>query len=54
MSVTIVGSSEADPSEKKISNESPLGDALLGQSVGDAVTVKTPGGDVQYSIKKVV
>ncbi len=53
MTVTIVGSSEADPSEKKISNESPLGDALLGKSLGDVVTVKTPAGEMQYSIKKI-
>ncbi len=53
MTVTIVGSSEANPAEKKISNESPLGDALLGKSVGESVLVTTPGGEMKYTIEKV-
>lgn len=39
---TIVGSVEADPSKKKISNESPVGSALLGAKVGESVEVTTP------------
>lgn len=39
---TIVGSMEADPSKKKISNESPVGSALLGAKVGESVEVTTP------------
>ncbi len=51
--VTIVGSSEANPSEQRISNESPLGDALIGKNVGDTSLVKTPGGEMTYTIKTV-
>jgi len=39
---TIVGTLEADPSNKKISNESPIGQALLGKRVGETVMIKTP------------
>ncbi len=46
----IVGSNEANPSERKISNESPIGKALIGASEGDAVDVETPGGTVQYKV----
>lgn len=49
----IVGSSEADPSGGRISNESPLGSAFLGHKKGDIVTVQTPGGDVDYTILQV-
>jgi transcription elongation factor GreA len=49
----IVGSSEAKPEEGKISNESPIGKALLGHKVGDKVTVQTPGGEESYAIMKV-
>lgn len=41
---TIVGSAEANPGDGRISNESPLGSALMGQKVGDLVTFETPGG----------
>jgi transcription elongation factor GreA len=41
---TIVGSAEASPVEGKISNESPVGKALLGKKIGDEVEVKTPAG----------
>jgi transcription elongation factor GreA len=41
---TIVGSTEADPSENKLSNESPVGKALLGHKKGDVVTVQLPSG----------
>ena len=41
---TIVGSAEADPAEFKISNESPMGNAVLGKKVGDEVEVEAPAG----------
>ena len=41
---TIVGTSESDPSNGKLSNESPVGAALLGVHVNDVVTAQTPGG----------
>lgn len=50
---TIVGSSEAKPAEGFISNESPLGKALLGKKVGDAVTVSTPKGVTTYQILRI-
>jgi len=53
---TLVGSAEADPLNHKISNESPIGKAILGHVIGDQVTVETPSGEVEYeimSIKKV-
>lgn len=50
---TIVGSTEADPTDHKISNESPIGKAFLGHVKGDTVTVQTPGGTVKYDILKV-
>lgn len=46
----IVGSNEANPAERKISNESPIGQALIGASEGDTVDVETPSGTVQYEI----
>ena len=47
---TIVGSTEADPFEGKISNESPIGKAILGKSEGDEVEVQVPDGVVKYKI----
>ena len=49
----IVGEWEANPAEKKISNESPLGVALLGKNVGDAVEVDAPAGKITYTIKEI-
>lgn len=46
----IVGEWEADPKEKKISHESPLGRALLGKKVGEKVEVEAPAGKVIYEI----
>lgn len=46
----IVGSAEANPSEAKISLESPVGKALLGRRAGDIVEVKVPAGVVKYEI----
>lgn len=50
---SIVGSNEAEPSQGKISNESPIGVALLGAKVGEEVEVTTPAGTVEYKILKV-
>ena len=50
---TIVGSNEADPASGKISNESPIGIALLGAKVGELVDVPTPGGTIEYRIIQV-
>lgn len=47
---TIVGSSEADPAQYRISNESPIGQAFLNRNVGDKVTVRTPNGDSHFEI----
>ena len=47
---TIVGEWEADPMTKKISNESPLGKALLGRKVGEKVEVEAPAGKILYKI----
>lgn len=47
---TIVGSAEADPFEGKISNDSPMAQSLIGHSVGDRVSVTTPGGDLDVKI----
>lgn len=49
----ITGSSEADPTSSKISNESPLGRALMGHAAGDKVVLSTPDGDREYKIIKV-
>jgi len=49
-SFTIVGSTEARPTEGRISNESPVGRALLGRRSGDKVTVHVPAGDIAYRI----
>ena len=49
----IVGSSEADPFNNRISNESPVGAAILGKREGDEVEVKAPQGAVAYEITKV-
>lgn len=50
MKYTIVGSEEARPTEGKISNESPIGQGLLRKKVGETVKVKTPSGEVQYTV----
>lgn len=46
----MVGSSEANPLEGKISNESPIGQAFLGQAVGDVVEISMPAGKMVYKI----
>lgn len=50
---TIVGSAEADPSESKISNESPIGKALLGKVVGDEIDVQVPDGISKIKILEI-
>lgn len=50
---TVVGEWEADPKEKKISHESPLGKALIGKKVGEKVHVEAPAGKIYYTIVSV-
>ena len=52
-SFTIVGSAEAKPADGRISNESPVGRALLGRKKGDKVVVKVPAGDFSYTIVEI-
>lgn len=47
---TVVGEWEADPSQKKISHESPLGRALMGKKSGESVEVEAPAGKILYKI----
>ena len=49
----IVGAPEADPSERKISHESPLGKALLGKKVGENIQVEVPIGNFTYTVLKI-
>lgn len=49
----IVGSLESDPFENKISNESPIGTALIGKKVGDEVSVEGPNGTYKVKITKI-
>ena len=53
MEFTIVGKIEADPINKKMSNESPIGNALIGKKVGDTVEVIIPDGKISYKILSV-
>ncbi|MFX3631647.1 MAG: transcription elongation factor GreA [Candidatus Pristimantibacillus sp.] len=46
----IVGSAESDPLQNKISNESPVGKAILGKKIGTVVDVSVPAGIIQYKI----
>lgn len=50
---TVVGEWEADPKEKKISHESPLGKALIGKKVGEKVEVEAPAGKIIYTIEAI-
>lgn len=50
---SIVGTYEAKPEDRKISDESPLGKAFLNKKVGDTVVVSTPGGPITYEILKI-
>ena len=49
----IVGSTESNPLQGLISNESPVGKAVLGKKVGEDVIVTTPNGDIHYTVKKI-
>ena len=53
MEYCIVGSTEADPFDGKISNESPVGKALLGKSVGDVVEIQAEVGLLEYKILEI-
>ena len=48
----IVGAAEANPRDGKISNESPIGSALINHKVGDVVEAETPGGKIKFKILK--
>jgi transcription elongation factor GreA len=50
---TLVSTAEADPTDKKISNESPVGKAIMGRTVGEQVEIKVPAGTVKYKIEAV-
>lgn len=50
----IVGSAEADPAKNQISNESPVGAALLGHKVGDRVTAAAPMGNLEFEIREIM
>lgn len=49
----LVGAKEADPRQGKISNESPIGKALIDHKVGDVVEAETPGGTIKFKILKI-
>ncbi len=53
MEYTLVGTAEADPEAMRISNESPVGAAILGQKVGTTVEVQAPVGTIKYKIMKI-
>jgi transcription elongation factor GreA len=50
---TIVGSAEAAPREGRISNESPVGAALMGHRKGEKITVQAPSGPIEYTLVKI-
>ena len=53
MEFAIVGSTEANSLKNKISNESPVGKALLGKKVGDTVKVETQAGEIEYKVLEI-
>ena len=53
MELKIVGSTEANSLEGKISNESPVGQALIGKKVGDTVSVETQAGEIKYKVLEI-
>lgn len=53
MTFMLVSGHESNPSEQKLSTDSPLGKSLLGKKAGDTITVSAPGGDTTYTIVKV-
>lgn len=50
---TIVGTFEADPAEDRISNESPVGEALMGKKIGQIATIEIPAGKAKYEIMSI-
>ncbi|MCY4090661.1 MAG: transcription elongation factor GreA [Caldilineaceae bacterium] len=50
---TIVGSTETDPTNGRISNESPIGKALIGRTAGEVVRVEAPAGEIEFEIVRV-
>ena len=50
---TLVGSTEADPMNNKISDQSPIGSALMGHKAGEKLNVSTPGGIIKLEIRKI-
>jgi transcription elongation factor GreA len=50
---SLVGSNEADPMNGKISNESPIGQGLMGKSAGEKMKVNTPAGEMEYEVVEV-
>ncbi len=48
----LVSSNQADMRTNKLSHESPIGEAILGKKVDDTITIKTPNGQITYTIKK--
>lgn len=54
LNYTVVGSTESDPANGKISNESPIGHALIGHSAGDIVNVNSPSGIVRYEVLEIM
>jgi len=53
LTFTVVGAKEANPREGKISNESPVGKALLGRRVGEVARAATPAGEIAYKVIKI-
>lgn len=53
VSYHLVGPVEADPAAGKISNKSPIGQALLGKKAGDSIEIETPKGKTKYDIEKI-
>jgi len=51
---SIVGMTESDPAQNKISDQSPVGKTLLGHKVGDVVVVTAPGGEYTYKVLEIV
>jgi transcription elongation factor GreA len=50
---SIVGSNQADPLEQKISDQSPIGQALMGKRAGERITVIAPAGEIHFRILEV-
>jgi len=54
LNVCLVGSSESDPDGNRISNESPIGEAILGRKVGETIEAVTPSGTLKFKILKIL